>query len=193
MGFNWVSFFLYISIGVFTPGPNNIMAMNYARNAGFKKGMVFILGMLSGVVVVMTLCMVFTSVLASIIPRIHFPMKIVGAAYILYLTIMTLLPSRNKKLYGGNGGFFAGAALPFVNVKIILYGITSISSFILPVFNSIAILAIFVVILSVVGVAGNVCWALFGSLFSAVFTRHEKALNIIMAILLLYCAVSLFI
>jgi threonine/homoserine/homoserine lactone efflux protein len=192
MGFNWVSFLLYISIGVFTPGPNNIMAMNYARKAGFKKGMIFVLGMLSGVTVVMTLCMIFTSVLASLIPRIQLPMKILGAAYMLYLAIMTLLPSKNKKLYSSNGDFFTGAALAFINVKLIFYGITAISSFILPVYSSGAILVFFVFILSIAGTVGNICWALFGSLFSAVFTRHEKALNIIMAALLLYCAVSLF-
>jgi threonine/homoserine/homoserine lactone efflux protein len=107
--------------------------------------------------------------------------------------IMTLIPPKNKKPYSSNGGFFTGVAMPFINVKLIFYGITAISSFILPVYSGGAILAFFVFILSIVGTVGNVCWALFGSLFSAVFNRHEKALNVIMAAMLLYCAVSLFI
>jgi threonine/homoserine/homoserine lactone efflux protein len=54
------------------------------------------------------------------------------------------------------------------------------------------ILAGFVVLLSLVGFAGMTCWAAFGSAFAKVFKERRKLLNGIMAILLVYCAVSLF-
>jgi threonine/homoserine/homoserine lactone efflux protein len=46
--FPWISFLSYIFIVAYTPGPNNIMSMNNAKNVGFKKGIVFNFGILAG-------------------------------------------------------------------------------------------------------------------------------------------------
>jgi len=192
MEFNWFSFLLYILIGAFTPGPNNIMSMNNAKHSGFRKGMVFILGMQAGVLVIMILCMVFSAALASVIPRVQFPMKIAGASYMVYLAARTLFPPKANRLYDGSGSFAVGAVLQFLNPKLIFYGITAISSFILPFYSGAAVLSFFVFILTIAGFFANMCWALFGSLFSVLFTKYDKAVNAVMALLLLYCAVSLF-
>ncbi|MDO5551788.1 MAG: lysine transporter LysE, partial [Lachnospiraceae bacterium] len=47
-------------------------------------------------------------------------------------------------------------------------------------------------ILTVIGASGSYIWALFGSAFCSFFVRHTKTVNFVMALLLLYCAVSLF-
>jgi threonine/homoserine/homoserine lactone efflux protein len=119
-------------------------------------------------------------------------MKVLGAAYMIYLIVKTIIPSPKKELKSNSGSFIIGAFLQFINIKIILYGITAFSSFILPYYYNIPILVSFAFLLSFVGFTGSICWALFGSLFSMVFIKHTKLLNIIMIILLLYCAVSLF-
>jgi threonine/homoserine/homoserine lactone efflux protein len=119
-------------------------------------------------------------------------MKIIGAAYMVYLIIKTIVPSKKNEIKNNNGSFIIGALLQLINPKIIIYGITAMSSYILLYYNSIPILIFFVFLLSFVGFTGTICWALFGSLFSVLFNKHGKILNIIMAILLLYCAVSLF-
>jgi threonine/homoserine/homoserine lactone efflux protein len=119
-------------------------------------------------------------------------MKILGAAYMVYLIIKTLIPSKEHEIKKNNGSFLIGALLQLINPKIIIYGITAMSSYILPYYNEMQILLFFVLLLSFVGFTGTICWALFGSLFSVLFSRHGKILNIIMAVLLLYCAVSLF-
>ncbi|MDR3240039.1 MAG: LysE family transporter [Clostridiales bacterium] len=69
----------------YTPGPNNIMSMNNAKNVGFKKSIPFNLGIFTGFSVVMILCLIFSTVLYTIIPKIQLPMKILGAAYMVYL------------------------------------------------------------------------------------------------------------
>jgi threonine/homoserine/homoserine lactone efflux protein len=177
----------------YTPGPNNIMSMNNAKNVGFRRGIIFNFGLLTGFFVVMILCLLFTTVLYNVVPKIQFPMKIFGAAYMIYLIIHTLIPSEKKEIQNNNVSFILGVFLQFINSKIIIYGITAFSSFILPHYNGIPVLVFFAFLLSFVGFSGSVCWALFGSLFSILFNKHQKVLNIIMAILLLYCAVSLFI
>jgi threonine/homoserine/homoserine lactone efflux protein len=176
----------------YTPGPNNIMSMNNAKNVGFRKGIIFNLGIFSGFFLVMILGLVFSTVLYTIVPKIQFPMKILGAAYMIYLIIKTLIPSKEHEIKNNNGGFLVGALLQLINPKIIIYGITAISSYILPFYSTMPILLLFTLLLSFVGFTGTICWALFGSLFSVLFNKHGKILNIIMAVLLLYCAVSLF-
>jgi threonine/homoserine/homoserine lactone efflux protein len=176
----------------YTPGPNNIMSMNNAKNVGFKKGLIFNFGLLTGFFIVMLLCLFLTTVLYTVVPKIQFSMKILGAAYLIYLIVKTFIPSKKDEILNESGKFFIAASLQFINPKIILYGITAFSLFILPYYNGIPVLVFFAFLLSFVGFSGSVCWALFGSLLSMLFNEHTKLLNIIMAILLLYCAISLF-
>jgi threonine/homoserine/homoserine lactone efflux protein len=170
------------------------MSMNNAANVGFKKGIIFNLGIFAGFSIVMIACLIFSAVLYKIIPQIQIPMKILGAAYMGYLIIKTVFISKSKshEIKKSGGSFITGAALQLINPKIIIYGITAMSSYILPYYDAMPILISFAFLLSFVGFTGTICWALFGSLFSIVFNKHGKVINIIMAILLLYCAVSLF-
>ena len=93
---------------------------------------------------------------------------------------------------GRESSFLAGMLLQFMNPKIYIYAITAMSLYILPVFHSITALIGFTLILTVIGASGSYVWALFGSAFCKVFAKHTKAVNLIMALLLVYCAVSLF-
>ncbi len=192
MAFNWASFLLYIFVTTYTPGPNNIMSMNNAATYGFRKGLPFNFGILSAFSIVMILCALFSATLYAVVPRIQLPLKILGAAYMLYLAWKTFrsVPGDNGRK--GNGSYWAGFALQFVNPKIFIYGITAMSAFILPSFKSPPVLVFFALLLAFVGASANLCWALFGSLFLKLFSRHYRAVNAVMAALLVYCAVSLF-
>jgi threonine/homoserine/homoserine lactone efflux protein len=122
-------------------------------------------------------------------------MKIFGAIYLLYLIIKTIIPSKRHetKEVENHRFFFLGALLQLVNIKIILFGITAISSYLLPYYKSIPILILFVFLMSSIQLTGNISWTLFGTLMSKLFNKHRMILNIIMAIMLLYCIVKLFI
>jgi threonine/homoserine/homoserine lactone efflux protein len=175
-----------------TPGPNNIMSMNNARNVGLRKAVRFNFGIFAGFFTVMILCMLFSTVLFNVVPKIQFPMKIAGAVYLAYLIVKTLLPHKDSEIKDSGGGFLTGAVLQVINPKGILFGITTASSFILPHYHDKAILLLFAFGMALTALLSTLCWAVFGSLFSLVFSRHGKILNIVMAALLLYCAVSLF-
>ena len=190
--FPWTTFLPYMLIVAFTPGPNNIMSMNNATQKGFRRALPFNFGILAGFFIVMILCTVFSSLLFTLIPRIQLPMKILGAAYMLYLALKTILPSKKRELKNSSGSFIAGAALQLVNPKIIIFGITSISSFILPWYTSIPVLICFAFLLAFTGFSSTLCWAAFGALFSKILSEHGRIINITMALLLVYCAVSLF-
>lgn len=44
----WVPFLLYVFVNSFTPGPNNIMSLAYASKYGYRKTLMFILGVMTG-------------------------------------------------------------------------------------------------------------------------------------------------
>ena len=189
---NYMAFLSYIFLTAFTPGPNNIMAMSNAGKHGFKKGLPFNFGVLFGFLIIMTLCAVFTSLLYTFIPKIEPVMLCVGAAYILWLawTVWRDNPHDDKKGVMQTNSVTSGMALQFINVKVILYGITGISTFLSPHFKSFAELIPFILLMSFVGFAGTCCWALFGSFFDLLFAKHKKAVNLFLALLLVYCAIS---
>jgi threonine/homoserine/homoserine lactone efflux protein len=168
------------------------MSMNNAAQKGLRRALPFNFGVLFGAFFVLTFSTVFSSVLFTLIPRIQLPMKILGAAYMLYLALKTFLSKKNQEIKKSNGSFFTAIALQFINPKLMIFSFTTMSSFVLPWYTSIPILICFVLLLAVIGFASTVCWAASGSLFSKIFSEHGKILNIVMALLLVYCAVSLF-
>ena len=54
-------------------------------------------------------------------------------------------------------------------------------------------IALFAAILAITGFISTLCWSIFGSVFRTVFAKHGKIVNTILALLLVYCAVSMFV
>ena len=190
---NFAAFFSYAFLTAFTPGPNNILSMTNAGKYGFKKSFPFNLGVFFGFLIVMSCCAAFSSLLYDLIPSIKPVMLGLGAAYILWLawTVWRDKPHEGKKGLAQTNTVIAGMVLQFINIKVILYGITALSSFILPHYRGFAAIAGFVFILSAIGFTGTCCWALFGAAFERFFKKHRTVLNAVMALLLVYCAATM--
>lgn len=191
--FSWFHFLSYAIVTAVTPGPNNIMSMSNAGRQGFKKSLPFNLGIWVGFSIVMVLCTFFCNTLSTLIPKIKMPMLIVGAAYILYLAWKTFRSSSVIEEDERHGNFLSGLILQFVNPKIYIYCIVSMEAYILPYYHGQwDKLLLFALLLAFIGFAFTVLWALFGSVFKLLFSKYAKITNAIMALLLVYCAVSLF-
>ncbi|MGW9018815.1 LysE family transporter [Priestia megaterium] len=190
-----LSFLLYVFVTSFTPGPNNIMAMLFANKYGFKKTLKFCVGVGAGFLIVMLLCSYLNLLLKSFIPKIEFFMTILGAGYMMYLAIKIIRSKGDTENNNEdrNNSFFMGMLLQFINPKGILYGITAIATFILPYHNSNASLVIYSLFLAFVGFVSTFCWSLFGSFFQKFLSKYRSQFNIVMALLLMYSAVSIFI
>ncbi len=191
--FSWLSFLTYASVTAITPGPNNIMSMSNAGRVGFTRALPFNLGVWVAFSIVMVLCAVFCNVLAIYIPKIQMPMLVVGASYILYLAYITWKSDGQIHEKKGNASFMTGFLLQFINPKIYVYGIVSMQVYILPFHKDNPVLLVsFALLLAFIGFACTVLWSGFGSLFTKIFSKHAKITNAIMALLLVYCAVSFF-
>ena len=191
--FNWLAFLTYAFITAATPGPNNIMSMSNGGRLGFRGALPFNFGICAGFSAVMLLCTAFCTTLTNLIPAVKTPMLIAGAAYMLHLAWGTFRSSGVIDEDHSRSGFYAGMLLQFINPKIYIYGIMSMQAYILPFYAGEPLtLALFALLLAFIGFAFTLCWSAFGSAFRLLFSRHTKTVNTIMALLLVYCAASLF-
>lgn len=191
--FHLYDFLIYCFITAYTPGANNLLSMSNAIRLGFRRSVRFNLGILAGFAVIMSVCTAFSATLYSFLPKVKVVMQILGAAYMLYLAWKVWKSSSELSADGGREAcFLSGMVLQFANPKIYIYAVTAMSLYILPVYHSAAALIGFTVILTIIGASGSFVWALFGAAFCKFFSRHTRMVNTIMALLLIYCAVALF-
>ncbi|QUH19255.1 LysE family transporter [Alkaliphilus sp. B6464] len=190
---NLAAFLSYILVANFAPGPNTIISMSNASLYGFKKSIMFNVGVFFGVFIIFALSSIFSVALYDFIPSIKSIMAYIGASYILWLAWQTYKskPRSEEKTQKRTNTFLSGLLLQFVNPSVIIYSLATISTFIVPYYKSVFMLASFSVILAFVGFVGTCCWALFGSIFQKFLVKNYRTVNIVMALLLVYCAVSL--
>ncbi|HHZ00386.1 MAG TPA: LysE family transporter [Tissierellia bacterium] len=191
---NITAFLSYVLITTFTPGPNNIMAMSNASRYGFKKSLKFNLGVFIGFLIIMVLSSFLSFTLYSLIPAIKPVMTLIGASYILWLAWKTYKsdPHARDERKATNT-FTAGLLLQFVNVKVIIYCITTVLTFISPYYKSIFALSMFSLFMASLSLMSTCSWAMFGAVFQKFLIKNHKAVNVIMALLLVYCTLSFYI
>lgn len=176
-------------VTVWSPGPNNILLLSTASKYGAKKNLKLLLGIWTGSLTLMCLSGIFCSTLGNIVPGIQPVMKHVGAAYLIYLAWQTYRRKPPKDaVQEKEPSYLMGILLQLVNVKIIVYGLTMFSTFILPYEQRVPVLFLFAVYLMVLGAIGNLIWVFAGNVLRRFYEKQYKIMNIIMALLLLWCA-----
>lgn len=196
----WLSFFIYSVLTALLPGPNNILILNNTLKVGYHNSRSLLLGIFAGFTLVMLLSAFFTEIIIHSFSGLLEYLKYFGAIYLLYLAWSVArskapdvgTSSNPASGYDSKADFWKGFTLQLVNVKIIIYGITAFSSFVLPHFNERVITLAFALFLSVVGSSATWVWAVAGHKLSLLLHRHYRFANSVMGLLLVYCAFSLF-
>lgn len=189
------NFFIYCITNAFTPGPGNLLAMNTATNYGVKRGLPLYLGIFTGYFIVETLCATFVYCLAAYIPQVLGIMKYIGAAYILVLAVHIAVskPKQSTEDSRRPASFFKGFAMQLVNVKIYLFGITALTGYITEYSTAFWVLLLFEAIIAALGCAATMTWVGVGALLQKIYLKYYRIINIILALALLWCAVSILI
>ncbi|WP_145409339.1 LysE family transporter [Paenibacillus xylanexedens] len=184
---------IYAIVSSFSPGPNNIIAMTSGRDHGFSKTLPFIGGVAFSCVIIMLLSSYFSLILHQLIPTIRPLLNLLGCMYMLYLAIKVMISdsSKSNALRTSPYSFGFGCVLQFINPKVIIYGLTAISMFVIPLGESHHHLIWFSLLLTFIGISANMTWALCGSLFQSLLLRHERLFNMLMGIMLIYSAISI--
>lgn len=189
--FNLTAFITFVLVGTFSPGPNNIMSLVSGTHYGYKKTLPFLLGVFSAFSTIMLATSYLNLFLYNLIPKIKPYMYAIGAAYMLYLAYKVLNSKMGEAESDKLNTFGAGFTLQFINPKVLLYGITVTSSFIIPHFSAFWILLGFAILLACITFVATSSWALFGASFKKVMVKYQKPFNIGMALLLVYSAVTI--
>ena len=174
----------------FAPGPNNILLLSSTSTFGFKRCRPLIFGIWTGLLTVMLICGFSCAFLGALVPQIVPYAKYVGAGYMLYLAYKTF----TRKTGSGTTDvskpltYVNGFLLQFLNIKIMMLGITFYSGYIMPHgFNVLYILA-FAVIMAACAGTGNLIWATMGSLLFPLYKKYDRIINAVMGLLLVWCA-----
>ncbi len=188
----WFALISYALICIFTPGPNNIMALAMGHQVGWRRTLPFSSGVFVGFLLVLWAGCAANLVLAAVLPRLTLVMQVIGAAYMLFLAWkMVRAADQAEKEEGSTGVPFAAAvALQFANPKGVLFALTATGSYLIPLAGSAAWAVC--VPLSALCLGSTLCWAFFGDVLRRFLHRHRRPFYWAMAILLALCAVSLF-
>lgn len=182
----------FIVVAAFTPGPNNCMALSHATR-GLRNGVLFSIGVFGGMLLVMLACGFLSSVLTAHLDSAQTLMKILGCSYMLWLAwcLWRSDAVADSPVQGSGNLLFSGCILQIVNPKLIAYGITAYSVFILPHVRETQSLIWFAIVLALVGFLGTLAWALCGAGMKKLFQQHPVLINRVLALTVVGCAVSM--
>ncbi len=195
----------YAVLMTFTPGPNNVSSSNLGLSVGYRKSLPYLFGIATGFIILMLCAGLLTEFLTRNYAAISLWIKWVGIVYMVWLAISPFLDpkvgSGAEPKAGARGGlrlvlrdsYVAGVLLQFVNPKGLLYGITIYVSFSPLLTGTIARTIGSALILTALAFMAVTAWCLVGSAFSRLFAKPKFKLgfNIVMALLLIYSAVSI--
>lgn len=187
-----ISFLAYAFTTALTPGPNNFLTLNTVGRFGIRRSWPMMAGILTGIGIIMTITAVLSSALAMWIPQLSGIARYLGAAYILYLAlIIATSPAPSLDSTQKAPRFLTGLGLQFLNVKIILYAITALNSFVLPVTTQPLVVAAYALLLTLISGISLVIWAGLGVIMTRIMQKHYRIINLILALILIESALTL--
>lgn len=178
-----IEFILYIFVTAITPGPNCIVSLSNASQKGFPKCMTLNLGMFAGTATVDVIAYLLVWALISVIPSVKTVLQVLGIVYLLYLSYC--LATKGQISIGSKSGDFkTGFLMQFVNVKVLMLGVTAVSMYVLDIRTS-GIHGLFVtLIIPAICLFCSTVWALAGAALSGIYNKNTKIFNIGFALVL---------
>ena len=191
-GYVFSNYRVFCFINAFTPGPGNLLALNTVTNYGIRKGRPLFLGIFTGYIAVQTICAFFVYAVGTVAPGVLNILKYVGAAYILWLAVHIAVSVPKEESDRQSASYVKGFLLQLVNVKVFLFGLTALTGFVVEYGKSLPFLLTFGSIVAGMGILATATWIGLGALIQKFYRKHYRILNIIMALTLLECIVSMF-
>lgn len=189
-----LSLISFVLITIYTPGPNNISSASMGILYGYKKTLKYLIGIAAGFFIVLLLTGWVSSFLLDQFPAFEGALHIVGALYILWLAWGTLRASYSfEEAEHPPFGFTKGFFLQILNPKGVIFGLTLYGTFLANQINTFFALLLSAAICASVAFSSTSLWTLFGAGIRKYLDkpRIKLAINIILALLLVYSAVEM--
>ena len=166
------SFLIYCYIGAITPGPANLCSLSAALRYGRGPALRQWRGMVVGFTCISLASVAATYLLGTLLNEYVGVLSWFGAAYLLWMAWHTLLSSEGGLQKDASAPtFLTGLLVQLTNVKVMVFCLVALSSFVLPY--------------------TNLVWLFAGAAMQKLFANHRKATNRVMAAALALCAASL--
>lgn len=164
----------------YTPGPNNLLALDGALRLGIRGTLRFLIGIGLGFLSLSFICLLFSTYVASYFDKFIIIIKVVGFIYLLYLAYSVFMHKQsdphNHNCYRLRDGLY----LQYMNPKTIVYIITAIITYITSQTTGIFISISYTLIIALIGVSGAITWALMGLCFKRWILKYNLFYKIFM-------------
>lgn len=186
------SFLLYCYVGAITPGPANLCSLSAALRYGRGPALRQWRGLFTGFLIISMVSVVISFLLGAVLDRYVAVLSWAGAVYILWLAWHTLRASADPAAREAAApGFRTGLLVQLANVKVMVFCMVALTSYVLPYSGSFWSLLAVGLFLPFTGPLANLVWLFAGASLQRLFAEHGRAADILMAAALALCAVSL--
>lgn len=186
------SFLLYCYVGAITPGPANLCSLSTALRYGKGPALRQWRGLFTGFFVVSMASVLITYFLGTVLNQYVGVLSWVGAAYLLWMAFNTLRFSAGPEGQAPEApGFLSGLLVNLSNVKVMIFCLMALASYVLPYNGSFWALLAAGLFLPFTGPLANLVWLFAGAALQRLFANHRRAVDIVCAAALALCAVSL--
>jgi threonine/homoserine/homoserine lactone efflux protein len=189
-----VAFVVFAVATLFTPGPNNVMLMTSGLNFGFSRTLPHALGVALGFGFLVLVVGLGLGAVFAAYPAIYTALKLVGAAYLLYLAWRIAIAG---PVAGSAAArpltFLEGAAFQWINPKGWVMAVGAVTAY-AGVASFPANMILIATVFACLGALSSGTWLLFGTGLKAVVTDPGKVrtFNIVMALALAGSLVPVF-
>jgi len=191
---NLGAFLTFVFVASFTPGPNNITCSSMGILYGYRRTLRYIAGILAGFTLLAILSGLVSGTLYALIPSLEGIMRLVGAAYILWLAYKTWKSSYQFSEEESPAlGFANGFLLQLFNPKGLIYMLTIYTTFLASITDNFLLVVLSAIFLALVAFSSTSTWTLMGAGIKR-FLRNpqwQRAINAGLALLLAITAVGL--
>lgn len=186
------SFLLYCYVGAITPGPANLCSLSAALRYGKGPALKQWRGLFVGFFLVSMASVLATWLLGAAMSQYVGMLSWVGAVYILWMAWHMLRSSGVQADQDPAAPCFRnGLLVQLTNVKIMVFCLAALGSYVLPYTRSFWALLAVGLFLPFTGPMANLVWLFAGASLQKLFVNHRRTVDIVMAISLALCAVSL--
>ena len=191
---NLSAMLLYMATTMITPGPNNLSMMYLSARFGLRGTLRFFAGSASALLVKILLCGGLNVLLADLLPPLVEYLKWLGAGYMLYLAWnmgmsgFRAASAMEEKRSGAT--VLSGVALQCLNMKSWVSGLSLFAVYVVPHTTELAAITAVSLVFVAMMAAASMIWGCFGSLLREFCNTYRKPFGLVMAVSLVYCAVT---
>ncbi len=173
-----------------TPGPNNLILAQIGGNFGFKAGLPYSWGGLSGRIFLQIIIALTIGVAGELLNGLSRFIKVIGTMYLLYMSLYMMFGNKNSdrkiaKIPNFKHGFIG----QFVNPKAVMNVFTVLGLFFVDSDNKIFNLLAIILTSGILSFTSGLCWIIFGLKIKSILKskRSRFIFDIVMFALNILC------